>query len=383
MKIIKAQIHLLKIPFNFSFGHFLKVRAYSDSFVVALTADNGIKGYGEGVARPYVTGETAEKSVKHVQTILLPAVMHRELEEIDISAGTHKALGHVHQYLPQTSGAGIVAWNAAKASVELAIIDCLFKSRAKPLGSVLPPRANSVTYSGVFSSGKIKETIEQARRFGKLGIQYVKIKVGKRGDRERITAVRDIMGPSVSIRLDANGAFSVEEAVRFIDSVKAFDIDCLVQPVKRGDPKELAAVRQASTIPIMADESIVTREDARELLEHNACDYFNLRVAKCGGLYYTLAIAEMAGAQGVKTQIGCMVGETAILSAAGRHAAAYLPGIRFVEGSFGAELLVEDIAVENIVFGPGGEAPVLTGPGLGVNIRDDLLNKYTGKLLRV
>jgi hypothetical protein len=44
MKIIKAQIHHLKIPFNFSFGHFLKVRAYSDFFVVALTADNGIKG---------------------------------------------------------------------------------------------------------------------------------------------------------------------------------------------------------------------------------------------------------------------------------------------------------------------------------------------------
>lgn len=383
MRIVEAQIHLLKIPFNFSFGHFLKVRVYSDSFVVALTTDNGIRGYGEGVARPYVTGETTKKSVRHIEKVLLPAIMHREIDEIDISKRSHEALSHIYRSLSDGVGQGVIAWNAAKASVELAIIDCMLKSQERPLNCILPAKTESVTYSGVFSSDKLESTIELAQRSKQFGIKYVKIKVGKGSDRERIAAVRDIMGPSVSIRLDANAAFSVEKAVRFMESVKEFNIDCMEQPVKRGNPEEMAAFRAASAVPIMADESIVTQEDARGLLEHGACDYFNLRVAKCGGIYNTLAIAEMARQRGVKIQIGCMVGETAILSAAGRHAAAYLPDTSFVEGSYSTQLLVEDIAEENIVFGHGGEAPVLTGHGLGVNIREEILSKYTRKLLHV
>ena len=70
MKIIKARIFVLKIPFKFSFGHFLKKRTYSDSIIVEITADNRVQGYGEGVARPYVTGESVEKSVKHIKEVL-------------------------------------------------------------------------------------------------------------------------------------------------------------------------------------------------------------------------------------------------------------------------------------------------------------------------
>ncbi len=383
MKIVEAQVHLLKIPFKFSFGHFLKIRFFSDSIVVVLTADNGIRGYGEGVARRYVTGETVKRSAKHIEKVLLPAILHREIDPIDIAQASHKSLSHIYGMLPSRADSSVIAWNASKTSVELAMIDCLLKHQNASLSRVLPPKASSVTYTAVFSSGKPQSTRELAQRSKQQHITYVKIKVGKGNDRERIATVRDIMGPSVSIRLDANAAFNAKKAVQFIESVKEFNIDSIEQPVGRKDPRQLAAVRAASPVPIMADESIVTPEDARELLDCGACDYFNLRVSKCGGIYNTLAIAEMARQRGVKIQLGCMVGETAILSAAGRHVAAYLPDIRFVEGSYSTHLLVEDIAEEEVVFGHGGQAPVLTGSGLGVGIRDDLLKKYTRKLLHV
>ena len=127
----------------------------------------------------------------------------------------------------------------------------------------------------------------------------------------------------------------------------------------------------------MADESVVTYNDAKNLIEHNACDYFNLRISKCGGLYRSLAIAHLAEQENVKLQLGCLVGETAILSAAGRHIAAYLSNIQFIEGSYSTLLLEEDIAKEEIVFGNEGKAPVLTGHGLGVNIQKEILNKYS------
>ena len=383
MKITGATIHCLKIPFNFSFGHFLKTRSFLDSIVVELTSENGVRGYGEGVARPYVTGETLKKSIKHIQTVLLPAVMHRTFDDIDTGPRSYKSLSHIYKSLPDTSDRKIVAWNASKAAVEIALIDCLLKNQQQSLGSVIPPKSNSVTYSAILSSGNLKSTVELAERAHKIGFRYVKIKVGRLHDHERIAAVRDIMGQQVSIRLDANGAFTVKNALKFIEAVEKYGIDSLEQPVKRGDVKNFAAVKADSPIPIMADESIVTPEDAACLIENDACDYFNLRVSKCGGIYNTLAIADTAERAGIKIQLGSMAGETAILSTAGRHIAAYLPDTKFVEGSAGTYLLSEDIAKENVMFGQGGEAPILTGNGLGIHVLQEQLKKYTVKLISV
>jgi muconate cycloisomerase len=74
--------------------------------------------------------------------------------------------------------------------------------------------------------------------------------------------------------------------------------------------------------------------------------------------------------------VGSQVGETAILSAAGRHLAAALPEVAFVEGSFGTLLLTEDVSAESVRFGHRGEASLLTGPGLGVDVLEDRLRRH-------
>jgi muconate cycloisomerase len=125
----------------------------------------------------------------------------------------------------------------------------------------------------------------------------------------------------------------------------------------------------------MADESLVTLADARALVADKAVDFFNVRVSKCGGLARALAIAALAAEAGLGVQVGSQVGETAILSAAGRHLAATLPEVAFVEGSFGTLLLTEDVSVESVRFGHRGEAPVLTGPGLGIRVVEERLRR--------
>ena len=86
---------------------------------------------------------------------------------------------------------------------------------------------------------------------------------------------------------------------------------------------------------------------------------------------------------GLQLQLGCQVGETAILSAAGRHVAAYLEDLVFVEGSYGNLLLTEDVSENNVTFGQGGKAPVLQGPGLGVKVCEDRLRKYADTITRL
>lgn len=379
MKIASATIYALDIPFVEAFGHSLAERDRSDSVVVKVTTDSGISGFGEGVPRPYVTGETRKKSIEHIKDVLLPAILEADLDGTDI----RHTIPFVNRLLPREDVAGTVVWHAARCAVELAITDCLLRANDTSLAAVLPPRTSEITYSGVITSGPIPRIEKMARRLKAAGFRHVKLKVGHPEDDERVGLVRAILGPSVSLRLDANGAFGRDAAVRFLSAVARYHVDCIEQPIPRGDPAELAALRSSTPVPVMADESVVTIRDAEELIAKKACDLFNLRISKCGGLHNTLAIAELAASAGIGIQLGCQVGETAVLSAAGRHVAAHLDGLRFVEGSYGTHLLVEDIAEEDVVFGRGGAASVLTGPGLGISVLEEVVAKHAAEVISV
>ena len=176
--------------------------------------------------------------------------------------------------------------------------------------------------------------------------------------------VRDIVGAEVSLRLDANGALDLPGALALAQAVKALHVDCIEQPFPRHAWADWVAFRRQARLSVMADESLVTLQDADDLLERQACDLFNLRLSKNGGLLATLALAEKGRQAGMGLQLGCQVGETAILSAAGRHLAAHLGDLRYVEGSYGEMLLQEDIGREPVQFGVNGVAAPLTGPGL-------------------
>jgi L-Ala-D/L-Glu epimerase len=121
---------------------------------------------------------------------------------------------------------------------------------------------------------------------------------------------------------------------------------------------------------------LCTIDDAKKLAEEQACRMFNIRISKCGGIINSIKIARIAKAAGILCQLGCQVGETSVLSAAGRHFASCVDGIRYLEGSYSKFLLMEDVAKENVNFEYGGRAVMLKGPGLGVTIDESILDKY-------
>jgi muconate cycloisomerase len=206
-----------------------------------------------------------------------------------------------------------------------------------------------------------------------LGLRQIKIKAGTEDDLARLEAVRTAVGDGVELRADANGAWSTDEAIASLRRLAKFKLAVIEQPVPAGDFAGLKVVRDVGGVPVMADESLVTVDQARRLTELGACDYFNIRLSKNGGIAGALAIAKLADENGIKIQVGAQVGETAVLSAAGRAFAAHLPALRFAEGSFGTWLLAEDISFENVAFGYGGRAPLLKTRGLSVTINEDTL----------
>jgi muconate cycloisomerase len=333
------------------------------------------------VARPYVTGETVARSIRHIREHLWPAVAASVYPELVEGAGPLEALAPFDLSLPEIRTPLVHAWHAARSAVELALIDCALRRRSLSLGQVLPPRVPFVTYSGVIGSGPLRRAVQHARYFKLFGLKQIKVKLEGAGDCERLKAIRRTLGPETSLRADANGAYDFERALSTLNCLVQFDLVSVEQPVPRCDPSELARLRAASPIPLMADESIVTPEDARALITARACDYFNLRISKCGGIYRTLRLAELAASAGVRVQLGSQVGETAILSAAGRHLAAHLEGLAFAEGSYGSLLLAEDIGRDSLAFGHAGRGALLRGPGLGVEVREESLRKYAAEII--
>jgi L-Ala-D/L-Glu epimerase len=368
VKLVAATLYALRIPFVESFSHSATERRWSDSVVVRVRDEIGIEGFGEGAPRPYVTGETVESMLDHLASELWARVADRELPPAD-------DLDAVAAWLPETHVADALAPHASRAALELAVLDCVLRRADRPLAALMWPRRHSVRYSGVITAGPVERAVRHARQMRSIGLRHVKVKVGFDDDVARVAAVREALGPAVSLRLDANGAWTFARAAEVLTAVAHLGIAAVEQPLPRGPVEAFARLRQVTPVPIMVDESLVTRADAEELIAAGAADFFNVRVSKCGGLARSRALAYAALTAGLGIQVGSQVGETAILAAAGRHLAAALSAVAFVEGSFGTLLLAEDVSVESVRFGHRGEAPILSGSGLGIRVVEERLRR--------
>ena len=381
MRIDSATIFCLRIPFVEGFRHSTSARAWSDSIVVRVTAEDGTAGYGEGVARPYVTGETVESLVSHIVNRLWPAVARTDYTAISQSDDPRAALSSISETLPEYGSDQVIAWHGARTSIELALIDCLLRSEGASLSQILPAKRPSVTYSGVITAGSIEGAVKHARYFKLFGLKHLKIKIDTANPVGRVAAIRRAVGPEMSLTVDANCAYDPITAARVLSALHECGVEAAEQPIGRCHPKELAQLRKSSPIPIVADESLVTLDDARALIDARACDYFNLRLSKCGGIARSLRMAALAESAGLRLQLGSHVGETAILSAAGRHLAAHFVHVDFVEGSYGKLLLAQDISQDSVVFGHGGVGPLLRGPGFGIKVREEVLRNYAQNII--
>jgi L-alanine-DL-glutamate epimerase-like enolase superfamily enzyme len=207
----------------------------------------------------------------------------------------------------------------------------------------------------------------------------MKVKVGMDPDRdvERVRAVRAAIGAEIKLGVDANGGWSVDVAVNAIERLGEFAIYFAEQPVSPEDIIHLADVRKRIHIPVIADESVYSLQDAMTLARLNAADVFSVYVGKAGGIGPARKIAEFAHAVGLKCTVGSNL-ELGVGSAAMAHLAIATPGIAAEEfpcDIIGPFFYQDDIVRQPLPIAPGQARPNAE-PGLGVDLDEDKVERY-------
>lgn len=381
MQLVALEARQVRVRLKRPVKHASHARTETDNLVVVCTLSDGKVGYGEGVPREYVTGETIDSAIDLLKrSDLRSQLQHAHEFEQVVRQAERIRLADV------PGDERMCAGNAARCAVELAYLDAFGKSLGEPLMNVtkfvcpdLYEPHERVQYSGVILSAKGWKARLAAIGYRLTGFGHVKVKVGIAGqdDAKRLRVIRRCAGSGMSLRVDANEAWAAAAAADRIRALEPFGVASVEQPVPHDEVTNLTAVRKQVNTPVMLDESLCGEVDAERAVRGGWCDLFNLRLSKCGGFIPTLKLAELAVRHGLGYQLGCQVGETGILSAAGRQFACSVKGIRFLEGSFDRHLVKDALTTADVTFGRGGWAPMLTGSGTGVTVDPARLDAVT------
>lgn len=340
------------------FEHAAADRSVSEAIVVRLELSDGSVGWGETLPRRYVTGETLDTVPVEIERQFRMLIESKRLD---------------YSILPD-SPADILA---ARCGLEIALEDALARSESVKLAG---PIGRDVRVSGVIGSTDPSRTAKSLRLMRLFGLRDFKLKVGfdEQIDAENIRIVQSRLARTIrrgkcTLRADVNGAWGIDEVPERVDELKSLGFCAVEQPVFCTADEFIELARKC-TLPLIADESLVTLEDAEKIVaKADGKIWLNVRISKNGGIDLSGRIIALASRAGVPFIVGCMVGETSILSAAQRVLISRIPTPRFVEGNYGRFLLSDDIASRTLQIGFGGRIKPPKGVGLGIEIEQKKL----------
>lgn len=352
MRITDIQFRKMTFTFNEPFKiAFAVIRGY-DTLVLKIETDEGLVGYGEAAPMGFVTGDNLDTAL----------AIGEEYRRILIGEDP-LAIARIHQIMD-----GEYAGNTAiKAAIDMACYDLAAKKMGVPLWRYLGGSSPELVTDVTLGIDTPENMAAKAQEWADAGFTEIKVKLGEdiKTDLARMKAIRKQVGPDIILRIDANQGWDVKESIRIAKALEELDIDLIEQPVPHWDLEGLRRIRDASMIPIAADESCHSPMDALKLC--SCVDAMNIKLMKCGGIYEALKISSVAEAAGLFCMIGCM-GESKIANAAGMHLAAAVPNIQKID--LDVTFFAKGGQVSGGFESIGGRCTLSEKPGLGIEIED-------------
>ena len=336
--------------------------------IVRIETDQGVTGIGESPVDIGFFGQTLEEVSAAIDDYLGPQI-------IGADPFDREAILHRIDYRGNS---------CAKSGIDLAVHDLMGKALGVPVSDLIGGSGKDrVPVAIEIAGGDPDDMAGACMELMAKGVRAFKPKIGGYPDKdvERLRAIRQAVGPDVSIRADANQGYTPKEAIRLCRLAEKHDVnlELLEQPVAAWDLQGMAAVRRAVDTLIEADESCYTPHDAMQIIRHESADVINIKIAKAGGLYNAKKIAAIAAAAGLQCVLGTAFG-LGIKIAAKLHLASATVGladaVEFTEIALHEALLCPPHNAEFALPLSDGCLPVPRGAGLGVELDEEKLKDY-------
>ena len=372
MKITRIETIAIRVPLKEAFA----IRSgrggahtVSPFLLVKVHTDEGVTGIGEASCTARWSGEDQVTGAHLIRTYLEPLLVGEDPTEVERVTQKFR-LAFAGNYF-------------TKAAVEMALWDIAGKAAGKAVYELLGGKVREfVTTKWSVSGVEPPKAADIATWAVEQGFKTMKVKVGIEadGDVARVKAVREAIGPSVKLGVDANGGWSPEVAASTIERLYEHKIYFAEQPVAPEDAAEMAALRRKIRVPVIADESLYTLQDARTLGLLGAADVFSIYVGKAGGIGPARRIAQFAESAGLKCTVGSNL-ELGVGSAAMVHLGVATRGVAAEEfpcDIIGPFYYEDDVVREPLGIKPG-EARPNQKPGLGIELDEEKVERYRVK----
>src|SRR5690348_3390148 len=293
--IRKIELYKLSIPLKEPFITSLGRDDFARNVLVKIETNEGLTGFGECSPYMAISGESQDTcyTVGGYFSTLFKGKNALAIEE---------RTGEMDKL--------IYGNTSIKSAFDMALYDIAAQHAGVPLYKFLGGDKNkTIATDYTVSIGEPEKMAKDAIKIRDDGYTAIKVKLGKDGkkDVQRIRAIRQAVGKEIPLRIDANQGWNAEEAIETLKALSSFDIQHCEEPIPRWDFMKLPAIRKASPIPIMADESCGDDHDAERLINIKACDYINIKLGKSGGIFKALKIVKLAAAAGIHLQVGGFV----------------------------------------------------------------------------
>ena len=297
MKITEVRLGKISVPLRVPFKTALRRVDSVEDVIVEIVTDTGHKGYGEAPPTGVITGDTTDAIIGAIRDHISKKIIGLDIDNFED--------------VIQEVQSSIVHNSSAKAAVDMALYDLYGQLFNIPVYKLFGGARKSITTDITISVNDPETMAHDAINAIERGYDTLKVKVGVDPslDVSRLSAVRNAVGNNVRIRIDANQAWTPKEAVRILNNMqeKGLNLELVEQPVKAADIEGLKFVTERSYVPVLADESVFSPEDALKIMQYHAADMINIKLMKCGGLYNALKIIAAAEIYGIECMLGCML----------------------------------------------------------------------------
>ncbi len=359
--IQQVELYKLSIPLIEPFVISLGTIHHAENLIVVLRTKEGITGYGECSPFMSINGES-------VDTCFAVGQYFAQLFKNKNALAIGERIAEMDQL--------IYGNTSIKSAFDIALHDIAAQYNNLPLYKFLGgENTKTIITDYTVSIGEPEKMAADALLIQQQGYPAIKVKVGKDGNKdvERMKAIRAAVGSSIPLRIDANQGWGVEEAITTLQALASLDIQHCEEPIARWDFMNLPRVRKESPIPIMADESCGDEHDAARLAALEACDYFNIKIGKAGGLYKAKKIVDVAKAASIHLQVGAFM-ESRLAMTAFAHFSLCDSLIEHYD--FDTALMFrEDPVTGGITYEKNGEITIPEVPGLGASVDEKWLQK--------